>query len=677
MTERRRFGIRQRRALFRRSGGRCARCDTPLDVGWHADHVAPHALGGPTLTSNGQALCPPCNLLKGTTVAYNDTFRPRPFQADVIEAVLDGFATGRKTTVALGTPGTGKTLAYQATATQLIREGLIDYVAVFVPRVTLAQQCETSWMHQDRKTKELHGLHGLFDARARLGKIRHMDANPPFTRPGETGTGFVSCYASLVRAEIDYLDWAREHEGRFLLVADEAQFCGARDDDRGGGTEAGRVVKEMHAYAAHTLLLTGTPYRADGRKLILADYGDLDTDGKQLLIRQVEATYEDGIEEGYLRRFEMQMHDGWVTETDVAGEFSTRYRLSKREASLKPIMRLPSTWQPLTDRVVQAVKEKQILNPDYRGLISCMERRDAEAVRDYLAAVHPELRVYIAVSSDGAAAQKALQDFKDKPADILVTVRMAFIGYDCPKITVVGVLTHYRDPGHLMQLIGRGLRTWDAEPSREQSCRVIAPDDPRMQAFLAMLKEQSEEGVRRRKERDGDTAGPGEGPSFIDELTVIEKTELDRERRVSPDIELDHDELMLYEAIKAKHGSSIDTTMFAAMVADLGMRLTNPNPTANAASQAFDEPAAAPRPEPPREVLTDKQQIERINAETAEVVRDYLATRGIRAGHPEYSMYIGKVTSRVNAASRKAAQVRTVEDAEQRLAAARRLCGAS
>jgi hypothetical protein len=33
--------------------------------------------------------------------------------------------------------------------------------------------------------------------------------------------------------------------------------------------------------------------------------------------------------------------------------------------------------------------------------------------------------------------------------DILATVRMAFIGYDSPQITVVGILTHYRDRGHL------------------------------------------------------------------------------------------------------------------------------------------------------------------------------------------------------------------------------------
>ncbi|MEU4655196.1 DEAD/DEAH box helicase family protein [Streptomyces sp. NPDC023723] len=46
---------------------------------------------------------------------------------------------GERLTVVLASPGSGKTLTYQATATRLFRAGLIDHVAVFAPRVALAQ----------------------------------------------------------------------------------------------------------------------------------------------------------------------------------------------------------------------------------------------------------------------------------------------------------------------------------------------------------------------------------------------------------------------------------------------------------------------------------------------------------------------------------------------------------
>ena len=47
------------------SGGLCSSCKKKLSKGFHADHVIPHSLGGRTITSNGQALCPKCNIKKG------------------------------------------------------------------------------------------------------------------------------------------------------------------------------------------------------------------------------------------------------------------------------------------------------------------------------------------------------------------------------------------------------------------------------------------------------------------------------------------------------------------------------------------------------------------------------------------------------------------------------------
>ena len=66
------FNKWQRRAIWARSGGLCAhradpRCDSPNKIYpdyWHADHVIPRSMGGPTLVENGQALCIGCNLIK-------------------------------------------------------------------------------------------------------------------------------------------------------------------------------------------------------------------------------------------------------------------------------------------------------------------------------------------------------------------------------------------------------------------------------------------------------------------------------------------------------------------------------------------------------------------------------------------------------------------------------------
>lgn len=661
------FSRRQRRLLFRQYDGRCASCAAPLEDGWHADHIKPYAAGGPTTVANGQPLCPLCNLKKGSTMEFHDTFDPRPFQADVIESVIDGFDTGRAATIALGTPGTGKTLAYQAAATHLLREGLIDHIAVFVPRISLAQQCETSWLYQDRKTREIFGNHKQFDAALCFGKIRHSDARPPLTQHGAVGTGFVSTYAALATAPAVFTEWAEEHRGRFLLVADEAQFCG-EPDENGGGTRAGALIEELHKHAAHSLLLTGTPYRADGKQLVLAKYTDPDDSGRRQLIRHVEATYADGIDLGYLRRFEMLLHEGDITETEVGQQWSVKYHLSSRDTNLRPVLQLPTTWQPMVDMVVQGVREKQILNPEYRGLISCMEKKEAETVTAYLRSRHPAMRVHIAVSADGPTAQQALQDFKTRPADILVTVRMAFIGYDCPEITVVGVLTHYRDKGHLMQLVGRGLRVWDREPFAEQTCRIIAPDDPRMQDFLEQLREQQDEGVRRRELRDpGDPDSP-KGKGGTDPLTYIEATRMTTVRAVSNDAEVEDDERRLIEAAKHELGLADDVTRLAAFAELMGIRAK--------ASAAPDEAAVQFEPVEASQVrvtpMTDKQQIAELNRQTAAEIRGYLSDRMVTAENPGYGVYMGKVTALVNkAAGGTAKEIRTVEQAEARLRCAK------
>lgn len=70
----RKFSRKQRRYLAILAGFRCEACGAALSTSLHGDHVQPHSRGGATLLSNGQALCPPCNLRKGTKhVDYRDS----------------------------------------------------------------------------------------------------------------------------------------------------------------------------------------------------------------------------------------------------------------------------------------------------------------------------------------------------------------------------------------------------------------------------------------------------------------------------------------------------------------------------------------------------------------------------------------------------------------------------
>lgn len=74
LDDRRQFDYYQRLAIFRKYDGNCANPDNNEECSvrcewdnFHADHIVPWSAGGRTTVSNGQLLCPNCNLKKGDT----------------------------------------------------------------------------------------------------------------------------------------------------------------------------------------------------------------------------------------------------------------------------------------------------------------------------------------------------------------------------------------------------------------------------------------------------------------------------------------------------------------------------------------------------------------------------------------------------------------------------------
>lgn len=63
------FSDDQRLAIYIKDKGTCQECGTHCEQSnFHADHISPHSRGGQTKISNGQVLCPECNLKKSSSV---------------------------------------------------------------------------------------------------------------------------------------------------------------------------------------------------------------------------------------------------------------------------------------------------------------------------------------------------------------------------------------------------------------------------------------------------------------------------------------------------------------------------------------------------------------------------------------------------------------------------------
>ena len=122
----RRFSPRQRTILALLSGGRCPGCGEPLTK-FHADHRRPHSRGGPTTLTNGQAMCPTCNMKKG-----NKMVQLRPWQAEAHDKALNWLVDVGEDRHFLinAAPGSGKTIVSCAIADSLLKQRMIDRVVV-------------------------------------------------------------------------------------------------------------------------------------------------------------------------------------------------------------------------------------------------------------------------------------------------------------------------------------------------------------------------------------------------------------------------------------------------------------------------------------------------------------------------------------------------------------------
>jgi len=468
-----------------------------------------------------------------------DQFEPREYQRELVEAIRANIAQERKLTVGIAAPGYGKQNASIYAAVCLAREYGIPLMITFVPRLNLAGQYEIGYegpylrrgrhVYRDRAEALIMNF-----GEPRLNNLEHRpNADPLVPDDWKPPFGIVACYASLVKdmgkdGKGFFRSLAQNYAGKFLLHADEAQFCGAAEYGEGdaitGGVRAGAYIEELDHYSFHTLLQTGTENRADGEELVLCGdrYADPQNPGeiRGPLSPDAEGTYGRARELGYLREFEVDYIDDHVSLESLDGSQKAEYELSRSPKYLAQVLRREAVWQPLCDKVIQRVRERQKIWPGYKGLICCMDQNHAREILKYLQMKYPGLkdRILLAISNDQGEAQENLRRFrkrgddgKPSPYDVMITVRMAFIGYDCKEISVVGVLTNYRDQGHLYQQVGRGLRVLGDRAYSEQVCWIVAPKDPLMRRFIKWLKEERKRGTR----------GPGEGPGPAEQKMYV------------------------------------------------------------------------------------------------------------------------------------------------------------
>lgn len=461
---RRRFNSGERAALYLASDGRCERCGTELQPGWHGDHVEPYSADGPTDVINGQALCPSCSLQKG---ARTVTLEPRPWQRQALDTFT---AAGRKDFLVSATPGAGKTKFSLYLAQQLLRQGVVSRVAVVVPSDNLREQWAAEAAEQG------------------------IDLCPVQDAGDYDKAGFIGCVATYQQLAMGSgSDMMRRSLRRpTLVILDEIHHAG---DNKSWGEALRHAVDP----AVHRLCLTGTPWRRDSTSPI--PFVRYDANGTVA----VDYAYEYGtaVADGVCRRIEFHAYDGEARWTDpsrarrsagdgengkdgVQIEFAAKLGANMADddvsAALGTVYEPKYQWMPSilrqADEMLSELREEI---PDAAGLVVAERQWHAQgyaALLEKLTGIRPPVIVSDPKTDPGSKLARAeIERFKKGSGRWIVAVKMISEGVDIPRLTVGVYASKTQTRLFFRQVVGRFVRTRTGE---EINARLLIPAVPEL-----------------------------------------------------------------------------------------------------------------------------------------------------------------------------------------------------
>lgn len=476
--ERRRFNARERAALYLAADGHCAECGTELQPGWHADHVQPHAHGGPTDVVNGQALCPNCNLTKGAGVNT-----PRGWQAEALDQYL---AQARRDWLACATPGAGKTRFALFVVQSLRAAGVIRRVVVVVPTDALRRQ----WADTAAGIVDLCPVEDASD----IGKAGY--------------DGYVVTYQQMARGTMPTL--VRRDVGRHptLAVFDEIHHAG---ENRAWG----EGLREAFEPAARRLGLTGTPWRSDSNAIPFVEYQPPGADGKSKVRVDYEYEYGRATAEGVCRRVVFHAYDGearWVDCGHVLEGSLTddATAVAALDSALKP----GNDWMPaLLRRAAAELDEIRTEVPDAAGLVVADNKWHADTWASVLAKITGERPTVVHDDVPGAKAE--IDRFRESRTRWIVAVKMVSEGVDIPRLAVGVYATRAATPLFFRQVVGRFVRV---RPDEDLTASIFVPAVSKLTTHCREIEDELRHEVEaaHKEYENSRNDGDGEGQGRLD-----------------------------------------------------------------------------------------------------------------------------------------------------------------
>jgi superfamily II DNA or RNA helicase len=431
--------------MYLASGGNCAECGTRLLPGWHGDHMMPWAHGGPTDVINGQALCPTCNLKKGTTHMAWTGPAPREWQRAALNTYM---ARDARDFLVVATPGAGKTKFALRLANDLIEGGVVKRIVIVVPSEHLKMQwagaAHECGFEIDPTTKNGNGLENPTDYRGAAITYAQVASQPELHRMG-----------------------CRE---RTLVILDEVHHAG---DEKAWGA----AVKLAFGEATRRLALSGTPFRSDNNPIPFVRY-ERDSDGVPRSIADYTYGYGQAIRDGVCRQVDFHFYDGemkWMDSGSVTSSANLSAELERGDVSavLETALDPATGWMKgLLAKADDTLTAMRMEAPKAGGLVIAYRAPQAKAYARMLKAITGEEPVVV-LSEDGPEAKAGIDQFSAGSQRWLVAVRMVSEGVDVPRLALGVYATKTKTEMFFRQAVGRFVRRQGKDD--EQIATVFAP----------------------------------------------------------------------------------------------------------------------------------------------------------------------------------------------------------
>lgn len=503
--------------------------DLDPDGDWHADHIVPWAKTHSTNIHEMQALCPPCNLKKGSQMKELsvDWSKMRPGQRDAVAVIQQRIILRERFTAVVLPTRYGKSDVCRVASLRLIHGGLVSAALVMSPNVILRDQ-----MGDTRRFATAFTRYGIPDVPA-LMKIRTLKT--PVARFHANGEVFFSATMQLVNQNTDenrqdvFCSWVRaitrERGTPPVIFVDEAH-TGSEDNSWG------QTTKKLADAGAYVVLLTATPVRSDGQIIPGFDFEEVGVQdvAYSQIIEEKEATNVIADYAGTRKQVRLIAHhettfrNAWDQEDpppickigrvpfDVELNKITWQDGDKPEkvllSELKPyeafkrigrIVRERLVIAEGAERLVKVLLHFKTVKPEAAAIVFCGNdspldetvNAHAKEITDAIQAAAQRqavrsLEVIIATSSDGNLGAENVQAFADGRGDVLIVKQMASVGLDVPRLKIALDLSPIRQQASFIQRLTRIGTIW----GKLQTGYYISPDDAPGRALFVDLVEK-------------------------------------------------------------------------------------------------------------------------------------------------------------------------------------------